>query len=45
MFSNKVWVLESDNFIKGIIADGNNYISEENGQKLNGQVWERCEDV
>lgn len=36
MFSNKVWVLESDNFIKGIIGDGNTYISEENGRKLVG---------
>lgn len=29
MFTNKVWVLENDIFIKGIKTDTNTYINEE----------------
>ena len=35
MFSNKVWVLESDKFIKAIIGDTGTYITED-GRKLTG---------
>jgi hypothetical protein len=35
MFSNKVWVLESDKFIKAIIGDAGTYITED-GRKLTG---------